>query len=134
MGAYESVISIANELSFVNQVEAIAIQQASIDLGFCPKILHQTCSSTKGGPCHVSLIHARQKYHHQQIAFHNKGRTQKKKEVFSVNEEKMKMTINQSKAINHLSSHDTNDTSSRDVYATVVSRCMEIAKHDKETK
>jgi len=78
MEADHSVLSISNELSSVDQVEAVAIQ-ASITLGSCPKILCQTCSSTKGGPCHVSLICARHKYHCQQITFHNKGKTQKEK-------------------------------------------------------
>eukprot|EP00957_Ditylum_brightwellii_P202431 15330146-Ditylum_brightwellii.AAC.1 len=63
MGAYQSVLYIGNELSSVDQVEAIAIH-ASLALGSCPKILCQTSSSTKGGPHHVSLICARQEYHH----------------------------------------------------------------------
>eukprot|EP00957_Ditylum_brightwellii_P036305 2749534-Ditylum_brightwellii.AAC.1 len=111
MGAYQSLLSIGNELSSVDQAEAIAIQ-ASIALGSCPNILHQTCSTTKGGPHCVSLICARQEYHCQQIAFRNKGQTQKEKELFFVDEEKMKTAINQSKAINCPNSHDTNDTSS----------------------
>eukprot|EP00957_Ditylum_brightwellii_P205729 15345132-Ditylum_brightwellii.AAC.1 len=78
MGADHSVLSIGNEHSSVDQVEAIAIQ-ASITLGSCPKILHQTHSSTKGGSHCVSLICARQEYQCQQIAFYNKGKTQKKK-------------------------------------------------------
>eukprot|EP00957_Ditylum_brightwellii_P007974 604148-Ditylum_brightwellii.AAC.1 len=78
MGAYHLVLSIVNELSSVDQVETIVIH-ASVAVGFRPKILHQTCSSTKGGPCHVSLICAQQEYHQQQIAFLNKGKTQKEK-------------------------------------------------------
>eukprot|EP00957_Ditylum_brightwellii_P079481 6044204-Ditylum_brightwellii.AAC.1 len=85
MGAYHSVLSINNELSSVDQVKAIVIQ-ASIASGSCPKILRQTHSSTKGGPHH---------------------------ELFLVNEVKMKMTTNQNKVINHLNSHNTNDTSSQ---------------------
>eukprot|EP00957_Ditylum_brightwellii_P022114 1668401-Ditylum_brightwellii.AAC.1 len=133
MGAYQSVLSISNKLSSVDKVEAVAIQ-TFLALGSYPKIPCQTHSSTKGGPCRVSLICARQEYHHQQVVFLNKGQTQKKKELSLVNEEKTKMTINQNKAINHLNSHDTNGTSSWDMYATVVSRCMEITKHNKETK
>eukprot|EP00957_Ditylum_brightwellii_P143013 10896716-Ditylum_brightwellii.AAC.1 len=72
MGADHSVLSIGNELSSEDQVEAIAIQ-VSIAFASCPKILCQTYSSTKGGPHHVSLVCARQEYHHQQITFHNKG-------------------------------------------------------------
>eukprot|EP00957_Ditylum_brightwellii_P190698 14517694-Ditylum_brightwellii.AAC.1 len=64
MGAYHSVLSIVNELSSVEQVEAIAIQ-ASIALGSCSKILHQTHNSTEGGPCCVSLKCARHEYHNQ---------------------------------------------------------------------
>eukprot|EP00957_Ditylum_brightwellii_P127595 9730709-Ditylum_brightwellii.AAC.1 len=64
MGVYYSVVSISKELSSVDQVEAIAIQ-ASIALGSCPKILHQTHSFTKEGPRCVSLICARQEYHCQ---------------------------------------------------------------------
>eukprot|EP00957_Ditylum_brightwellii_P196601 14979334-Ditylum_brightwellii.AAC.1 len=78
MGAHLSVLSIGNEFSSVDQVEASAMQ-ASIALGYCPKILCQSCSATKGRPHCDSLICATQKYHHQQIAFHNKGRIQKEK-------------------------------------------------------
>eukprot|EP00957_Ditylum_brightwellii_P173854 13235907-Ditylum_brightwellii.AAC.1 len=78
MGAYHSVFSIGNKLSSVDQAEVIEIQ-ASIASGSCPKILRQTHSTTKGGPGCVSMICARQEYHCQQIAFHDKGQTQKEK-------------------------------------------------------
>eukprot|EP00957_Ditylum_brightwellii_P091420 6960901-Ditylum_brightwellii.AAC.1 len=68
MGAYQSMLSIVNELSSMVQVEAIAMQ-ASVALGSCPKILCQTRSSTKGRPCCVSLICTQQEYHCQQIDF-----------------------------------------------------------------
>eukprot|EP00957_Ditylum_brightwellii_P005981 452989-Ditylum_brightwellii.AAC.1 len=72
MGDYQSLLAIGNEFSSFDHVEAIAIQ-ASVDVGSCSKILRQTHTSKKGGPCHVSLMCAWQEYHHQQIAFLNKG-------------------------------------------------------------
>ena len=76
------MLAIYFEFHSFDQVEAIAIQ-ASIAVGSCPKILHQTCTSKKGGPCHISLICAQQEYHCQQNAFLNKGQSQNKKVILS---------------------------------------------------
>eukprot|EP00957_Ditylum_brightwellii_P057317 4344701-Ditylum_brightwellii.AAC.1 len=78
MGGYQYLLTICNEFSSVDQVEAIAMQ-ASVAVGFCPKVLHQTHTSKKGGPCCVSLIYAGQEYHCQQNAFLNMGQSQNKK-------------------------------------------------------
>eukprot|EP00957_Ditylum_brightwellii_P208879 15359353-Ditylum_brightwellii.AAC.1 len=86
MGGYHSLLTIGNGFSSVDQVETIAIQASDV-VGSCPKILCQTRTSKKGGPCHVSLICACQ--------------------------EKAKTTINQNKATAHLNSCGSNDTSSQ---------------------
>ena len=78
MGGYQSLLAVGNEFSSFDQVEAIAIQ-ASVAVGSCPKILHQTHTSKKGGPCHISLICAQQEYHCKQNAFLNKSQNQNEK-------------------------------------------------------
>ena len=82
MGGYQSLLVVGNEFSSFDQVEAIAIQ-TSVAMGSCPKILHQTHISKKGGPHCVSLICAWQEYHHQQNTFLNKGWSQNKKVLLS---------------------------------------------------
>eukprot|EP00957_Ditylum_brightwellii_P080929 6156343-Ditylum_brightwellii.AAC.1 len=78
MEGYQSLLAIGNKFSSFDQVEAIVIQ-ASVVVGSCPKILHQTHTSKKGGPCHVSVICVQQEYHHQQNAFLNKAQSQNEK-------------------------------------------------------